>query len=146
MSKKSLISLAALFFLASAQSAPVAVDDLQGLGNSTLAAKLKNSIFLGEGTVQRSITRLLNTPDILESPDKKKELSELGFQCEESALQTCHYHGTAKTYIKGDGDTETTLITIDVSLDILIETEKIHVQAKLNRTSSKRGVQSRLDS
>lgn len=140
MSKKSAFCFFALFVFTSAYAAPVAVDDLNGLGKSPLAAKLKNSIFLGEATVQRSITRFINTPEILESHDKKRELAELGFQCELSDLNTCHYHGTAKTYVKGDGDNETTLITIDVLLDVSIQTERIDVQAKLNRTSSERGI------
>lgn len=53
---------------------PAATDDCTGLGTSTLAMRLRYSIFLGETAVDQSISDMVNVPQVLNAPDPRSAL------------------------------------------------------------------------
>jgi len=130
------ILLSTFALLPAAYGAPTALDDLSGLGNSKVAAALRSSIFLGESTVNKSITKLVNSEGIQPVNDAKKNLIDLGFSCPSSGT-FCQYQGTAITYVKGEAGSEQKSILINVTLRAAIGDEKIDVTTNLNRTISK---------
>lgn len=129
--------LSLLVICISSKAAPIAYDDLSGLGQSILAKKLRSSIFVGNSTVQKSVTKLVNQNTILSSTDRRAKLIDLGFICSEVKETECSYIGVAKTRVKNAEEKHPRLIIIKVMINAEIQNEKIVISSNLERSSTK---------
>jgi hypothetical protein len=114
---------------------PAVIDDYTGLGTSKLAMRLRYSIFLGETAVDRSISDMVNVPQVLNAPDPRSALQELGFTCPAPPAAVCSYDGSAKSVITSADRKNTQKFTTKVHIQALLESRSINIRSRLEKVS-----------
>jgi hypothetical protein len=114
---------------------PAAIDDYTGLGTSKLAMRLRYSIFLGETAVDRSISDMVNVPQVLNAPDPRSALQELGFTCPAAPSAVCSYDGSAKSVITSADRKDTQKFTTKVHIQASLESHSIKIRSRLDKAS-----------
>ena len=112
---------------------PAATNDYAGLGTSKLATQLKYSIFLGETAVDRTISDLVNVPQVLNAPDPRTALNELGFTCPAPPVAVCSYDGSAKSVIVSADRKDTRKFTTKVHIQALLESHGVEIKSQLQK-------------
>jgi hypothetical protein len=112
---------------------PAATDDYTGLGTSKLATRLRYSIFLGETAVDQSISDMVNVPQVLNAPDPRSALEELGFTCPAAPAAVCSYDGSAKSVITSADRKNTQKFTTRVHVQALLESRAIKIRSRVEK-------------
>lgn len=114
---------------------PTAIDDYTGLGASKLAARLKYSMFLGETAVDQAISDMVDVPQVLNAPDRRTALGELGFTCPAPPAAVCSYDGSAKSVITSADQNDTQKFTTKVHIRALLETRAIKIRSRVEKVN-----------
>jgi hypothetical protein len=126
--------VACSLILTSCALGPSAVDDYEGLGSSQLARTLRSSLFLGESTVNRSVTKLVNPERFSSSEDLRSELIRLGFSYGPFPKTTCLYDGSAKSKLSMPPSRTISARTV-VRISIELDSKPLKVVTKITRES-----------
>jgi hypothetical protein len=120
--------------LTSCALGPSAINDYEGLGSSQLARTLRSSLFLGESTVNRSVTKLVLSERFSAGEDLRSELIRLGFSCGPLPKTTCLYDGSAKSKLTMP-PSQTIILRTVVRIFIELDSKPLKVVTKITRES-----------
>lgn len=112
---------------------PASQNDYSGLGISPLSEQLRYSIFLGETTVDRAVSQMVNKPEIVNSQDPRVELEKIGFDCSFASAKACSYEGSAKSVIYSADRTRETKITTFIHIDAMPVKNFINIKSFIRR-------------
>jgi len=124
-----------ILLLSACATAPSAINDYTGLGNHQVAATLRSALFLGEDTVNRAMSKLVNTKDILAQDDPRPGLRGMGFDCDPLPAASCVYEGSATSELSSPDRAATLRLKTLVHVEIMLDSKPFKPVSRIRRES-----------
>lgn len=124
-----------VLLLGACASAPSAVNDYAGLGNHQVAQTLRSALFLGEETVNRSLSKLVNTQEILAQDDPRPGLRSMGFACDPRPAASCAYEGSATSELSSPDRAMPLRQKTFVHVELMLDSKPFKVLSRIRRES-----------
>lgn len=131
--KRAFNVLCSAFLLGACAADPVSVDDLTGLGNNQVAQALRSSLFLGEEAVNRSVSKLVNTEEILAQDDPRPALRSMGFDCPPLPESNCSYEASATSELSSPDRPHSRRLATFVHIDVMLDSKPSRVVSRIGK-------------
>ncbi|MYM88458.1 hypothetical protein GTP91_14910 [Rugamonas sp. FT82W] len=110
---------------------PRIVSDFNGLGTSEVARVIAKNFLNSQQKVEKDLMDLVNQPDILDSDEKPKKLTKLGFSCPALNQPSCIYTGQLNFRLLMPSGSVDPKNNVTKSYSIIVDYSKKPIAAKL---------------